>query len=387
MKKIILKPSVEKNILKKNHWIFSGAILEMPDIEAGSMLPVFSHSNQMLGWAYFNPKCSLIGHMVSFNDTDPYLAIKENIKNSIYLRKSLFNSSTNAYRLINSEGDKLPGLIVDRYDDLLVMQIGTLGIEKLKFFIIEELKKNLPEIKSIYEKSNLSSRALEGLSEFEDFIWGDKCSTVTILENGIKFKIDPIHGQKSGFFLDQRSMRELIGKYSKGKRVCNFFSYSGGFSIYAALNGAKVDSIDISSKAIEWAKQNFEINDLISSNYGFFIEDSYSFIQKNSLEYDLIILDPPAFAKKRQDVTNAQRGYENLNRSVLNKIPAKSFLLTCSCSRYIDSQMFDRIIYRAAQKSNREVFILSRHLQAPDHTININHLEAEYLKSLLLFVK
>lgn len=388
MNKIILKPTREKNILKKNHWIFSGAIANNPRIDPGELAPVLSSTEEMLGWGYFNPKCSLIGHMVSFGNQDPYVSLKNNIQRALLLRRSLLNQSTNAYRLINSEGDNLPGLIVDRYDKLLVIQIGTLGMEKLKFFLIEELKKQLPEITSIYEKSTLPSRALEGLADFEDFIYGERIPLLTILENGVKFLVDIQRGQKTGLFLDQRAMREFVGKLSQGKKVINFFSYTGGFSLYAALNGAlSVTSIDISKSAIELARKNFEINNLNAPAFTFVEADAAQFIKHQPLNYDLVILDPPAFAKKRKDLPQALKGYENLNSSVLAKIPSNSLLLTCSCSRYVSTEMFDQILYRSTLKSNREVFRISRHLQAFDHPINIQHPEADYLKSALLYIK
>jgi 23S rRNA (cytosine1962-C5)-methyltransferase len=383
VKKVILKPGKEKPILSRHHWIFSGALQYPLTCEVGELLPVYSASQHLLGWAYFNPKCSLAGRMVSFGEGDPLLSIEKHLKEALQLRHQLFNkSNTNGYRLVNGEGDLLPGLIVDRYNDSLVLQIGTYGMEKLISFIVDQLNQLLPECTTIYEKSSLPSRKLEGLPDYEGHLKGNQKQTV-MLENGLRFLIDFEEGQKTGFFLDQREMRAFIAEYASNKRVLNCFAYSGGFSLYAARKGAIVDSLDISGKALAWAKENFRLNGLEGN---FIEEDAFDFLKRSALEYDMIILDPPAFAKKKEDVKNAMSGYRELNRLVLSKMPP-GYLLTCSCSYHIDEELFQKLIFQAALMAKREVKILSRHRMAPDHPVNLYHPESDYLKSLFLYVK
>ena len=382
-KKVILKAGKEKPLLSRHHWIFSGALANPILCEPGQILPVYSSHDELLGHAYFNPKCSLVGRMVSFGKEDPFESLESTFVEAIQLRKSLFNEKiTNGYRLINGEGDALPGLVIDKYADSLVIQIGSYGMERLKPFFMGLIQKHLPECTTVYEKSTLLSRKHEGLKDQEGYLLGTQKETI-ILENGIRFLIQFDESQKTGFFLDHRQMRELMGKYSSGRRVLNCFSYSGGFSLYAALNGAlSITSLDLSKAALEQAAKNFALNGL--PPHPMIQQDIFDFLKIPQLDYDLVVLDPPAFAKKKEDLPKAMNAYRELNRLAMQKMPSKSLLLTCSCSYHLDETLFQKILFQAASMAKRKVKILSRHLLAPDHPINLYHPESEYLKSFFL---
>lgn len=385
---VTLKKDKEKVLHQRHHWVFSGAIHSFPpSFTDGDLLPVFSFAHELLGYGYFNRKTSLCGRMLSFGSDDPKKTLLQNIKNAIALRKLLFTENETAYRLINGEGDLIPGLIVDRYGDYLVIQISTLGMERLKPTIISHLTSLLP-IKGIYEKSLLPSRKEEGLEPFEGNLFGSLKDLVEINERGSKFLVSYEKGQKTGFFLDQREMRSLIGQLAKGKRVLNCFSYTGGFSI-AALHGGAIscDSIDISKEAIELTKKNLLLNGFDPEQNKLLTEDVTKYLRAApSLPYDIVILDPPAFAKKKQDVIQACKGYKEINRQAIQKMPAGSLLLTCSCSYHVDEELFQKVLFQAAFDAKRSVKILSKHHLASDHPINLFHPEGNYLKSLLLYI-
>ena len=378
MSGVILKPGKEKSILKRHPWIFSGAIATFPSFSDGDILPVYSHDHKLLAWAYFHTKNSLAGRILSFGELSPIEAVKRHIKDAIQLRESLVKTS--ARRLINAEGDSLPGLIVDQYNDMLVIQINTCGMEKLKDLIIKTLIDELKPL-SIYEKSHSSARKQEGLLESCGLLYGELIPEVTIVENDISYIVSITQGQKTGFFLDQREMRKKIAGLSLGKRVLNCFAYSGGFSLSALKGGAlHVDSIEISQDACRLCERN----NFDSSRHTIIQADVFDFLKNSSLNYDIIILDPPAFAKKRGDVEPACQGYKEINRRVFQKMPKGSLLLTSSCSAYMTGDLFQNIVFQAALEADRFVRIIGRHHQAADHPIALNHPEGDYLKSLLL---
>lgn len=381
-----LKTGKEKPLRNRHHWIFSGAIESLPNVPNGSMIQVVSHAGECMGSAYINRQSSILGRMIAFGNVNPETAIQENIGKALSLRQSFMPTHTTGYRLINGEGDALPGLIVDRYGDILVLQISTLGMEKLKPLILDALTRALSP-KGIYEKSLLPSRKEEGLAPFSGLLAGTVPERVEFTEYGLKFIADPIHGQKTGFFLDQREMREWVRELSKGKRVLNAFSYTGGFSVFAAAGGAaQVDSVDISTEAIDLAKQNMQLNGYLNDAHQFYIEDAFEFLRK-PLNYDLVILDPPAFAKRAKDVVQACRGYKEINRQAMEKMPAQSLLLTCSCSYHVDEALFQKVLFQAAIEAKRSVRIIGRHRQAMDHPVNLFHPEGNYLKSFLLAIE
>ena len=386
--KVVLKPGKEKALLNKHHWIFSGAVAELPAFSDGDLLPVHSDSGDFLGTGYFNRQSGILGRMIAFDATNPLHAIEHALQAALTYRQGIFHpTTTNGYRLINGEGDFLPGLVVDRYADLLVLQVSTIGMEKLKPFIVDWLIKQLQPT-AIYEKSNSPSRKEEGMEPFFRLLYGEKSPTVEIKENGLKFLVDILEGQKTGFFCDLRHMRQQVRTLANGKSVLNCFAYSGGFTVYALAGGAKkVDSVELSERALEFAKKNVALNGFDEAKAAYYQEDVFDFIRKNPLDYELIVLDPPAFAKKQRDVITACRGYKDINRIAMKKMPPKSWLLTCSCSFYVDEPLFQKVIFQAAVEAGRKVRIVSRHLMAQDHPINICHPESDYLKSLLLYIE
>lgn len=387
-KKVILKKGRDKAIRHRHHWIFSGAVEKLPDFTDGDILSVYSFSGEYLGNGYFNRKANIIGRMLSFDVKSPMETLKSNLDAAIALRKALFkNQATNAYRIVNGEGDFLPGLIVDRYADALVIQISTLGMEKLREKVIDYLVRKL-QPKTIYEKSLLPSRKEEGLGDFQALLYGTAVDEVEIVENGLKFIVSLVWGQKTGFFLDHREMRQLISTFSAKKRVLNCFSYTGGFSVYAAEGGAlSVDSVEISEKAVEMAQRNMVLNGFTGDHYRHEAKDVFQFLRQKEFPYDLVILDPPAFAKRKEDIVSACRGYKDINRLALQQMSSQSILLTSSCSYHVNEALFQKVIFQASIEANKKVRIISRHHLASDHPINICHPEGEYLKSLLLYIE
>lgn len=387
--KVILKPGKDKAIRNRHHWIFSGAVASMPEFKDGNCLPVHSDDGSLLGWGYFNRKAKIVGRMLSFDETLPHVAVRKHLEAALAMRTILFqHSSTTAYRLVNGEGDLLPGLIVDKYHDVLVVQISTLGMEQLRSYIVELLIE-LVQPRCIFERSQLPSRKEEGLLDVQGVLFGDvPTKDVDVLENGLKFKVSILQGQKTGFFLDHREMRASIRTYSKNRRVLNCFAYTGGFSIYAAAGGAsQVDSVDISKSAVLAAEENMALNGFSNKSHQYIAADVFQFLRENPIDYDIVILDPPAFAKRQKDIIPACRGYKDINRIAMQKMPKHSFLLTSSCSYHVDESLFQKVIFQAAVEANRNVKILGRHQMAADHPINICHPESDYLKSLFLYVE
>lgn len=383
-----LKEGKEKAIQNRHHWIFSGAIKHLPAFDDGDILPVYSSSGKLLGQGYFNSKAKIIGRLLTFDDSDPYESLKLKLQQAVSMRDYLFKGSdTNAYRLINAEGDCLPGLIVDKYADVLVLQISTLGMEKLKGRIVEFLAKTLKP-RSIYEKSHLPSRKEEGLLDASGVLFGEDPQEVIVLEHGLRFSVEPAHGQKTGFFLDHREMRQMVREMSKGKTLLNCFAYSGGFSVYGLAGGAsRVDSVEISEPALQKARQNIVLNGFDATTQGFYSDDVFDFLREKPLNYDLVILDPPAFAKRQKDIVAGCRGYKDINRLAMQKMPTKSLLLTCSCSYFVDESLFQKVVFQASVEAGRVVRIISKHRMAADHPINLCHPESDYLKSLLLYIE
>ena len=386
MKTVTLKPGKDKPVRNKHHWIFSGAVASLPDFEDGEILAVQSRAGEFLGCGYFNRRCSILGRMLSFDRTPPEEAVRDNIVRAVALRRTLFDANTNAFRLVNAEGDGLPGLIVDRYDDVLVVQVATLGMERLKPFVLETLNEVVPS-RAVYEKSNLPARHEEGLPDFEGLLAGELPPEVRVVENGFPFCVDIIRSQKTGLFLDQREMRRLVLSLAAGRRILNCFAYTGGFTVYGLRGGAaRVVSVDASEPALDTARRNVSLNGFEPRAEDFIKADVFGFLRKHDEVYDLVILDPPAFAKKKTDVRQACRGYKDLNRVALARVAAGGLALTFSCSHFVDEPLCQTVVFQAALEAGRRVRILQRHHQAFDHPLNIFHPESEYLKGFLLYV-
>lgn len=386
---VVLKPGKDKPLRQRHHWIFSGAVASFPSFNDGECLPVYSSQGDCLGTGYFNRASGIVGRMLSFDTTPPLEAIALRLEAATALRSLWFpeGGSTNSYRLVNGEGDALPGLIIDRYDAVFVLQSSTKGMDLLKSHVATWLQEKFRP-KAIYEKSLLPSRAEEKLSTVQGFITGHVEGDIFFKENGFNFATNLEKSQKTGFFLDQREMRLFVKELSKGKRVLNAFSYSGGFTVYANAGGAStVDSVDISKEALAMAKRNVALNGQEGDHLQFIPADVFEFLRQSAMQYDLTILDPPAFAKKRGDVIPACRGYKDLNRIAMQKMPAGSLLLTCSCSYFVDEELFQKVLFQAALEAKRDVRIVGRHRLAPDHPINLFHPEGNYLKSFLLYIE
>lgn len=384
---VVLKPGREKSILSRHHWIFSGAIQSYPEnFINGAIYPVYSAAGQLLGHGYFNQKCSLSGRLLSFGREDPLLALRRNLEQAVQLRQ-LFYRQAEAVRLVNGESDHLPGLVVDRYGPGLVIQVSTLGMENLKNQILDLLKETLKP-SYIYEKSLIPSRKEEGLSEFEGLLFGELEEPLTVEESGLKFNIYLTESQKTGFFLDQREMRQLVRSLAGGLKVLDGFCYTGGFAVAALKGGAgHVDLVDYSKRALETAKANLRLNGFSDDSFNLINRDMFEFLaERQQLDYGLVILDPPAFARKKADEKQAIKAYRELNRLAMSRMEPGSFLLTFSCSYYVDSQTFQKTIFQAALEAGREARIIQRHRQALDHPVSIFHPESDYLKGLLLYI-
>jgi len=385
---VVLKPGRDKAIRQRHHWVFSGAIQSLPPFEDGDLLPVFASNGQLMGSGYFNRRSGIIGRMVAFDDQPPIESLEEKLMCALHLRQKVLDFNlTNAFRLINAEGDGIPGLIIDVYDQVVVLQSSTKGIDRLKPWLIDWINENIKPT-TIYEKSLLPARREEGLNDAQGFLGGKEQDEILFKENGLLFSASLSKSQKTGFFLDHREMREWVRHIAKNKRVLNAFSYTGGFSIYALAGGAvSVDSMDISKEAIERAKINMTLNGWNPNEQNFYCENVFIGLRGREMSYDLVILDPPAFAKKQKDVVPACRGYKDINRLAMHKMPPGSLLLTCSCSHYVDEELFQKVLFQAALEAHRKVKILGRHRLAFDHPINLYHPESNYLKSYLLYIE
>lgn len=384
---VVLKPGRDKAVRNRHHWIFSGAIQRLPGTGNGEIHPVRSAGGDLLGYAYINTASSITARMLSFDETPGEEAVRKNLEAAFVLRRRFLpDDVTDACRLVNAEGDLLPGLVVDKYADVIVLQVTTLGMEKLKPLVLEELVRAYGP-RSILEKSALPSRREEGLQDFEGVLLGEPADRIRIREDGLSYWVDLGRGQKTGFFLDQRGSRRLIRRLADGRRVLNAFAYTGAFSVAAAAGGAaSVDSVDASAAAIGLARENFELNGLPGRLGTFFTADAFDFLRQDGPAYDFIVLDPPAFAKRRADVVAACRGYKDINRLALRKAASGGLVLTFSCSHFVDEVLFRQVVFEASAEAGRRVRILERHRQAFDHPVNVYHPETEYLKGFLLYV-
>lgn len=383
---VILHPGKDKAVRNRHHWIFSGAIRRYPEFEDGDVLAVRDAEGGFLGYGYFNRRSSIAGRMLAFDETPPAAALEDSVRRAKALRERVLGETTDAYRLINGEGDGIPGLIVDRYGPVLVLQISTLGLERLKPRLLHLLAR-LAGPETILEKSNLPTRKEEGLPPFEGRLYGPVAERVVIRENGLLFHVDLAASQKTGFYLDQRANRETVRARAAGRRVMNAFCYTGGFTVAALAGGAaSVDSFDISAHAVELARANADMNGFGGRPGVYEVGDIFEILRCRDLDYDFIILDPPAFAKRKSEVIPACRGYKDIHRLIFKKCPAGTEVLTFSCSYFVDEKLFRQVVFQAASEARRRVRIIGRHTPAADHPVNIFHPEGEYLKGLWLYV-
>lgn len=361
----------------------------MPQARNGEIVRVETNNAELLGYGFFSPNSQISCRVFEFTDIEmePNSNYwKQKIKSAWELRRQIIrNNTTNIYRLIHAEGDFFPGLIVDVYANVAVVQILIKGVELISADVFEALKSlGFPYI---YLKTKQNTQLLEGVIEGNKWVFDAHENPVVASENGIQFYVDVEKGQKTGFFIDQRDNRQLLGEFSAGKTVLNTFCYSGGFSLYALKNGAiRVDSVDSSKEAIGLCTRNAELNNL-ENKHQTYVEDCFDFLKNNPENYDSIVLDPPAFAKHSRAVDNAARGYKNLNMLGIKKVNPGGLVFTFSCSQHIDKELFRKIVFSAAAECKRNVRIIRQLNQSDDHPINIYHPEGEYLKGLLLQVE
>ena len=390
-KKIILKPGKEESLLRFHPWVFSGAIMKMDKLEEGEYVDVYSSHQQFLGVGYYQ-KGSITVRILSFEQQQINADYWRQRLNAAYqMRRTLGlaqNPINNAYRLVYGEGDGLPGLIIDVYGKTAVMQVHTAGMHMHRMEIADALSEVMGEdLKHIYYKSEATLSAQEQMTSVNEFLKGGSDENIA-MENGLKFYVDWLKGQKTGFFVDQRENRALVERYAKDKTVLNMFCYTGGFSFYALRGGAKlVHSVDSSAKAIELTNRNVELNFPNCPNHQAFVADAFEFLDRMETSYNLMILDPPAFAKHKAAIRNALRGYTKLNAKAFEKIQPGGILFTFSCSQVVDKISFRNAVLTAAVQSGRKVRILHQLTQPADHPINIYHPEGEYLKGLVLYVE
>ena len=391
-KTVRLKKGKEESLRRFHPWVFSGAIASLSEpIEEGETVKVCTNSGEFIAIGHFQLG-SIAVRVLSFEDVEIDDAFwQTTLSIALKMRISLGIADTtgnNTYRLVHGEGDNLPGLVVDIYDRTAVMQAHSIGMHLQKDSIAKALAAVMEKrIDSIYYKSETTLPFKVGDGLENGFIYGH-CNDDIALENGLRFHVDWLKGQKTGFFIDQRENRALLESYSQGKKVLNMFCYTGGFSVYAMRGGAElVHSVDSSAKAIELTNRNVELNFPEDERHTGFCEDAFKYLEKMNDKYNLIILDPPAFAKHRMALHNALKGYIRLNAKAMEKIDKGGILFTFSCSQAVSKEHFRNAVFTAAAQARRKVRILHQLHQPADHPINIYHPEGEYLKGLVLYVE
>ncbi len=392
---IILKPKKEESLQRFHPWIFSGAIQKIEGKPTeGDLVEVLDSNRNFLAIGHYQIG-SIAVRVVSFEkiiiDTDFW---NRKIQLAYAMRQSLglvAAKKNNTYRLIHGEGDSLPGLIVDVYDDTAVMQAHSIGMHEIRETLAKAIVANEPEVKNVYYKSETTLPFKAAIEPEDGYLIGKESKSLTANENSLQFHVDWLKGQKTGFFVDQRENRSLLEGYSAGKSVLNMFCYTGGFSVYAMRgNATLVHSVDSSAKAIDLTDKNMELNFPNDLRHTSFAEDAFKFLnnlQESEQKYDIIILDPPAFAKHREALRNALKGYKRLNAKAIQQIKPGGIVFTFSCSQVVSKEQFRLAVFSAAAETGRNVRILHQLSQPADHPINIYHPEGEYLKGLVLWVE
>lgn len=387
---LTLKPGREISLKNRHPSVYVTAVESVPQMQNGGIVEVRSSEGEFLCYATYNRRAYICLRAISFEQGDPLESLKAAITRAIALRTEVMaREETTAYRIVNAEGDGIPGLVVDRYGDVLSVQLTTLGMDRLRNWVKEALVEMLRPA-AIMEKSTGTARKREGLENIEGWLHGRAEGLIEIRERGVRYRIDFQSGQKTGFFLDQREMRSLVREFAGGRTVLDVCSYVGGFSMSALLGGAlAADAVDYDALALQRVKEHAELNGIDLQQVSTYKEDAFDFLRRKPLPrtYDFIILDPPAFAKRSSDLDPAKKAYTDLNRLAFEALPPKSLLLTCSCSYQMDADLFQTAVFHAARYAKRTVRILQRHRQAMDHPISLFHPESDYLKSLLLWVE
>ena len=390
-KNIYLKKGKEESLRRFHPCIFSGAIGHMDDgIQEGDVVRLLDNQGAFLAIGHYQQGTIMV-RVLSFEDVIIDRTFwNQRLKMAYDVRKSLNlqRDDNNTFRLVHGEGDFLPGLIIDCYGDTAVMQAHSVGIHRERMVIAEQLVKVMDgSIRNVYYKSETTLTARMAQETENQFLIGDSAADVAV-ENGLRFHVDWLKGQKTGFFVDQRENRSLLEQYAKDRKVLNMFCYTGGFSFYAMRGGAKlVHSVDSSAKAIELTNANVQMNFPDDARHTAYCDDAFRFLNQSDNTYDLIILDPPAFAKHRGALHNALKGYTRLNARAFEIIKPGGILFTFSCSQVVSKEQFRMAVFTAAAQSGRRVRILHQLHQPADHPINIYHPEGEYLKGLVLYVE
>lgn len=392
-RKVFLKPKKEESLKRYHPWIFSGAIAKIEGTpEEGEIVEVYTSEKQFIAMGHYQIGSITIRVLSFRKEKIDYNFWKKQIEQAYSLRKAIGlspSTKNNTFRLVHGEGDGLPGLIIDIYDHTAVIQAHSVGMHINRKQIAEVLLEVLsPTVEFIFYKSETTLPYKADLAETSGFLTQKTTEHIGI-ENGLKFQVDFLKGQKTGFFIDQRENRALLEKYALNRKVLNMFCYTGGFSFYAMRGGAKlVHSLDSSTKAIELTNQNIELNFPNDNRHQSFIEDGFKFLDEIPQDaYDLIVLDPPAFAKHRKNLRNALQGYKRLNAKAIEKIQSGGILFTFSCSQVVTKENFRTTLFSASAIAKRKVRILHQLTQPADHPINIYHPEGEYLKGLVLYVE
>jgi len=389
LNKLFLKSGRERSLINRHPWVFSGAVKQLPEATNGEIIEVCTNNGVLLGYGFFSPDSQITCRVFEFCDSSTSIDSHywfTKLESAVNWRNRIINPvDTNIFRLIHAEGDFFPGLIVDVYAQVAVVQILTKGVELISAIIFDSLQKL--GYKYIYIKTKQNTQFLEGVFEGNRWLTESFPMPLEAMENSIRFLVDVEKGQKTGFFIDQRENRRILATYSKGKKVLNTFSYTGGFSLYALDAGAEiVHSVDSSKDAIEMGDKNIELSGFSGRHQSFAI-DCFDFLKNCDDDYDIIVLDPPAFAKNARSVDNATRGYKNLNLQGIKKVKPGGLIFTFSCSQHIDKDLFRKVVFSAAADAKRNVRIIKQLSQPEDHPINIYHPEGEYLKGLLLEVE
>ena len=390
--KIILKSGKEQSLRRYHPWVFSGAIKSTDGAPAeGDIVDVYSNKEEFLGTGHYAGG-SIAVRIISFEPVDDIRGVlMDRILTAFEYRKKIGlvdNADTNAFRLVNAEGDGMPGLVIDYYDGAVVIQFHSVGMHREKEIITDGLKKALGKrLGTIIDRSE-STLPSKFAADIKDAGLIQETGRSEMIENGNRFIVDLKAGQKTGFYLDQRDNRKLLGTISPGRSVLNLFGYTGGFSVYALRGGAKmVHTVDSSSGAIDLTAQNIRLNFGDTPVHRSFCEDVSAFLQNPRETYDLIISDPPAFAKHQRSLDNALQGYKRLNARIFEMIRPGGFVFTFSCSQVVSREDFRKSIFVAAANANRKIKIMYQLSQPPDHPVSIYHPEGEYLKGLVLFVE
>ena len=391
MKSIFLKRGKEDSLKRFHPWIFSGAIHHTEgDPQEGEKVMVYTSENEYIATGHYQIG-SIMVRVLTFDQEvidqsfyEKRLAIAKDVRHRI----GVIGGKNNTYRLVHGEGDNLPGLVIDIYGNTAVMQAHSVGMHFDRQQIANALSNVMgTELQNIYYKSETTLPYKAELGQENGFLLGGDTNDVAI-ENGLKFHVDWLRGQKTGFFVDQRDNRSLLERYSSGRKVLNMFCYTGGFSFYAMRGGAElVHSVDSSQKAIDLTKANVELNFPNDKRHEAYAEDAFKFLDEMVVPYDLIIPDPPAFAKHKDALRNALKGYTRLNKKAFEKIQPGGILFTFSCSQAVNKDQFRAAVFTAAASAKRNVRILHQLHQPADHPINIYHPEGEYLKGLVLYVE